>query len=176
MRLLLSSILLLCLPAAQAGELVPGLAARALDFTVGGCTPPDGWQKVDAAALDGERGGFDLPSGLTMSLGIERLVSINGQLVTQSSFNIANLASISADEARQVRDTLGSTQLVQNGSGNLASIASGISGTFVQNSLSNQTIGTQTIINANVNSASLLKDLNFNSGLRDAGLRSIPTH
>jgi len=176
MRLLLSSLLLLCVPAAHADELIPGLAARALDFELGGRTAPAGWQKVGAAALDQERGGFDLPSGLTMSLGIERLVSINGQLVTQTSFSIANLASISADEARQARDVLGSTQLVQNGSGNLASIASGIGGTFVQNSLNNQTIGTQTIISANVNSASLLKDLNFNSALRDAGLRGIPTH
>lgn len=175
MRAMLSSIMLLLAQAAQAGEPLPALAARALDFTLGGCTAPDGWARVDAAALDQERGGYDLPSGLTMSIGIERMVSINGQLVTQSSFSIANLASISGEEARLANAALGG-QLVQNGSGNLASINSGIAGTFVQNSLNNQTIGAQTIINANVNSAALLKTLNFNSGLRDAGLRSIPTH
>jgi hypothetical protein len=46
----------------------------------------------------------------------------------------------------------------------------------VQNTLNGQTIGTQTVISANVNSASLMKDLNFNAGLRDAGIRAIPGH
>lgn len=176
MRFMLSSLLLLMVPAAHAGESMPALGARALDFTLGGSTAPEGWARVDAAALERERGGFDLPSGLTMSIGIERMVSINGQLVTQSSFTIANLASISGDEARMANAALNGAQLVQNGSGNLASIASGISGTFVQNSLNNQTIGAQTIITADVNSAGLLKTLNFNTGLRDAGIRSISTH
>ena len=36
--------------------------------------------------------------------------------------------------------------------------------------------GAMTIINANVNSASMLKDLNFLSGLRDAGVRAVPNH
>jgi hypothetical protein len=161
----------------QAGEALPALAARALDFPLACCTAPPGWQKLDAAVLNQERGGYDLPSGLTMSLGIERLVSVNGQLLTQTSFNIANLSSISGDEARLARDAIGSARLLQNGSGNIASLGAGVSaGTFVQNTLNDQTIGTQTIISANVNSASLLKDLNFNSGLRDATIRGIPVH
>lgn len=154
---------------------IPSLGERALAFEVACCTAPKGWRRIDPTVLDRQRGGFDLPSGLTMSLGIERLVSINGQTVAQSSFNIANVASISADDARQARDALGSTRLVQNGAGNFASVPS-VPGTYVQNTLNGQTIGTQTVISANVNSASLMKDLNFNAGLRDAGIRAIPGH
>jgi hypothetical protein len=151
------------------------LAARALNFTVACCTAPPGWARIDAGRLDSQRGGFDLPSGLTMSLGIDRMVSINGQMVSQSSFNIANVTSMTADEARQARDALGATRLVQNGAGNFASLPSS-PGTFVQNTLNDQNIATSTIISASVNSASLLKDLNFNASVRDAGLRAIPTH
>lgn len=174
--------LLLCLAAAGAARAQPilpsgpsALASRALAFEVGCCTPPPGWHRVGPGSLEKQRGGFDLPSGLTMSLGVERLVSINGQLVSQGSFNIANVASMTVDEARQARDAFGSARLVQNGAGNFASLPS-VPGTFVQNSLDGQTIGTQTIISANVNSASLLKDLNFNASVRDAGLRAIPNH
>lgn len=170
--LVISTLLAAC-GAAVAQE--PDLATRALAFKVACCTPPPGWTRIDARLLDTQRGGFDLPSGLTMSLGIDRLVSINGQLVSQSSFNIANVTSISADEARQARDALGSTRLVQNGVGNFASLPA-VPGTFVQNTLNGQNIATSTIISANVNSASLLKDLNFNASVRDASLRAIPTH
>lgn len=151
------------------------LGVRALDFEVACCTPPAGWSKVGAASLDGQRGGFDLPSGLTLSLGFERLVSINGQMISQNSFNIANVSSMTAEEARQASAAFGTAKLVQNGAGNFATLPGG-AGTFVQNSLDGQTIGTQTIISANVNSASLLKDLNFNASVRDAGLRGIPVH
>jgi hypothetical protein len=151
------------------------LSERALAFDLACCTPPPGWTKVGASNLDEQRGGFDLPSGLTLSLGIERLVSINGQTISQNSFNIANVSSMTADEARQASAAFGTAHLVQNGSGNFAALPGG-AGTFVQNSLDGQTIGTQTIISANVNSATMLKDLNFNASVRDAGLRGIPVH
>ena len=49
-------------------------------------------------------------------------------------------------------------------------------GTVVQNSLDGQAISTHTIISSSVNSMSLLKDMNFQAGLRDAGIRAIGTH
>ena len=39
--------------------------------------PGDGWQAVDDATLEQARGGFDMPGGLNLSLGIERLVSVD---------------------------------------------------------------------------------------------------
>ncbi|MDB5962878.1 MAG: hypothetical protein JWP59_4172 [Massilia sp.] len=167
--------LLVMLSGAGHGASAQTLAERAIGFDVACCSAPSGWRKIAPQALDQQRGGFDLPSGLTMSLGIERLVSINGQLVAQSSFNVANIASISADEARQARDAIGGARLVQNGAGNFAGLPS-VPGTYVQNTLNGQTIGTQTVINANVNSASLMTNLNFNGAVRDAGIRAIPVH
>lgn len=166
---------LLCSQAPARAQSSPSLAERALAFDIGCCTPPSGWQRIGATRLDQQRGGFDLPSGLTMSLGIDRMVTINGQLVAQSSMRIASLSSISADEARQARNALGGSTLVQNGAGNVASLPAG-PGIYVQNTLNDQLIGTRTVINASVNSAGLIKDLNFNAGLRDALVRVIPIH
>lgn len=152
------------------------LAERALDFEV--ASAPDGWNMVDAAALDSMRGGFTTPSGLTLSLGFDRLVSINGAVVSHTNFQIADLRAISADEARQAHEALNSVKLVQNGANNFAlgdALSAG-RGTVVQNSLDGQSISSQTIINSSVNSMSLLKDMNFQAGLRDAGIRAIGTH
>lgn len=163
--------------AAQARGAPPSLAAIALNFELACCTAPPGWHQLGGDQLDTMRGGFTTGSGLAMSLGIERLVSINGDLVSRTNFQIADVSKISADEARQAHDALNSARLVQNGANNFAAadIAAG-RGTFVQNSLSNQSIGTQTIISSSVNSMSMLKDLNFQDGLRDAAIRAIGSH
>lgn len=63
------------------------------------------------------------------------------------------------------------TGLVQNGLGNLfspATLAQGTVGTFIQNSVNNQTIQSLTIINATTNSLELLKGANLQSTLFDA--------
>ncbi|MES2756835.1 MAG: hypothetical protein V4693_05625 [Pseudomonadota bacterium] len=164
--------------AASAHEPVPmdGLATRALDLEVV-CGAPEGWHRVDADALDSMRGGFIAPGGLTVSIGIERLVSINGAVVAYSNFQIANVRNITADEARQAHDALASAKLVQNGANNFAvgdALANG--GTFIQNTLDGQSINSQTTINSSVNSASLLKEMHFQSGMRDAAIRAIGTH
>lgn len=154
------------------------LAGRALDLDVPCCTPPTGWKQVGAGALAAMRGGFTTAGGLSLSLGVERLVSINGEVVARTNFHIANVGMISGAEARQARDTIDSLTLVQNGPNNFAAGDSlGVArGTFVQNSLNGQAISTQTIISSSVNSMSLLKDLNFLGGLRDAAIQGIGTH
>lgn len=155
---------------------LPPLAELALDLEVVCCTAPPGWNRVDPAALDTMRGGFTTSSGLALSLGIERLVSINGEVVSHTNFQIANVSNISADEARQAHEAINSVKLVQNGVNNLAVIDPGTRGTFIQNSLNGQTISSETIISSSVNSMSLLKDLNFQAGVRDAAIRAIGTH
>ena len=152
------------------------LAERALAFEVIGA--PAGWQLVAPAALDTMRGGFTSPGGLSLSLGIDRMVSINGEVVARTNFQIADLRNISSDEARQAHAALNTGQLVQNGTGNFAlgDTFAAARGTVVQNSLDGQAISTHTIINSSVNSMSLLKDMNFQAGLRDAGIRAIGTH
>jgi hypothetical protein len=154
---------------------LPPLAALALDMEVACCTAPHGWSKVDAASLDTMRGGFTTTTGLSLSLGIERLVSINGELVSQTNFRIADVGRITGEEARQAHEAINSVKLIQNGANNFGDPMVLGRGTFVQNSLNGQTIQSQTIISSSVNSMSLLKDLNFQGGLRDAAIRAVGT-
>ena len=153
------------------------LTGMALAFEVGCCSNSYGWDQVASATLGAMRGGFTTPSGLELSLGIERMVSINGELVSHTNFQIADLGHISGAEALRARDAVNAMNLVQNGDNNLVtgSLASR-PGTFVQNSLNDQLIRSQTIISSSVNSLSLLKDINFQGGLRDAVINAIGTH
>jgi hypothetical protein len=127
---------------------------------------------VDDAQLENMRGGFELPSGLAVSFGVVRRVSVNGELVSRSSFFLPNLAAISADEAKMANDALGQITLVQNGVGNTAALQNPgknlLAATVVQNSLDNQSIKTLTEINAGANSLGMLRSINTQAALRDA--------
>jgi hypothetical protein len=147
-------------------------AARADD--VAGAPAPPAWQAVDAAALDAARGGFELPSGLAVGLGIERTVAVNGDVVTRTRFAIADVRALNAGQAALVRDAMSSMQLVQNG--RVASEAPAPASTLptaaaaliVQNSLDNQRLQSQTMIDASVNTLNGYKALNFSSSVLDA--------
>lgn len=133
--------------------------------------PDDGWQAVDDATLEQTRGGFDMPGGLNLSLGIERLVSINGEVVASTSFTIADVARLSAAEASQARAALTAMNVVQNGTGNLfaaGALEQAMAGTVIQNSLNDQVLRSQTIVNTSVNSLELLKIANFHDTLQNA--------
>jgi hypothetical protein len=178
------------------------------------------WQAVDAAALDAARGGFTLPSGLAVGFGIERLIAVNGELVTQARFAIPDVRMLNAAQAAMVREAM-STLLVQNGrvtsqdtgaaqlaapvaslpgpltgqltgqlpgplTGQLpASLPGSLSGPsfvamptalpvpaaaamLIQNSLDNQRIQSQLVIDASVNTLSGFKALNFSSSVLGA--------
>ncbi len=149
--------LLLCVPSAYAAS-----AAH-------------GWTAVDSATLDSLRGGFTTPSGLEVSLGIERLVTINGTVVTRTSFHVPDVARLSAEQASQTSATLSAIKLIQNGGDNMVHAAlsqQGLGGTVIQNTLDDQRIQSQTIINASANSIGLLKTLNFQASLGEAIARS----
>jgi hypothetical protein len=137
----------------------------------------DGWQAVDGERLSGMRGGFTLPGGLVVSLGLERLVSINGEVVARTSFALPTTGA-AGDVAAAARDALGGG-LIQNGPGNisLATMApEALGATIIQNTLNDQTIRSQTIINASVNSATLMQSLNFNDSLGQAIRNAIGSH
>lgn len=133
--------------------------------------PTDDWPPVNDAQLDRMRGGFDTAGGLTVALGIERLVSINGDIIARTSVAIADLNHLSVEQARQTRDALSSVKLIQNGSDNIYQAGDAsrvIGGVVIQNTLNDQLIRSQTVISSTVNSASLLKTLNFQGSLSDA--------
>lgn len=139
----------------------------------------DGWVPVDANALDQARGGFTLETGLRLSLGIEREVSINGNVVSRTSLQLADISRLSSEQAQQTSEALSAVKLVQNGRDNIYVAAMSpqtLGGTVVQNSLNDQLIRTHTVIHSSVNSMALLKTLNFHGSLGDAIARAAGPH
>lgn len=131
---------------------------------------PGDWVPVPDSQLEQVRGGFDTGNGLAVSLGVERIVAINGQVVASSSFEIADVGRMSAAEAEATRAALQQVHLVQNGSGNIAPesgtpIAAAL---LIQNTANEQLIRSQTTINTSVNSLIALKLMNIEATLRQA--------
>lgn len=132
---------------------------------------PNEWKAVSNEQLDTLRGGFESPTGMTVSFGLVRTVSINGDVVNRTSFNLPDVSKITTEQARAVSTAIAETRLVQNGGGNVVSdsVRSQLSGgTLIQNSLNDQTIQTLTVINAGVNSLGLFKSLNLQGAFKDA--------
>lgn len=158
MRLTVKFCLLLA-SAAIAGQGLAGAPEQAFDPA----------QAVGPAALDDLRGGFETPGGLIVSLGIERIVTINGNVAERSQLNLGDLGALTSGMSRASAETAGQVNLIQNGVG-AASLQLGnvLGGTFIQNSLNNQLINNQTIINASVDARGLLQTMNFQSTLANA--------
>jgi len=101
------------------------------------------------------RGGFIAEGGLKISLGIERSVFINNELVATTFLNVPDLATLSARGATPTQLQGSPATLIQNGPGNslgqsvLQSFGPGML-TIIQNSLDNQLIQGRTIINTTI--------------------------
>lgn len=142
--------------------------------------PPDllgaDWKPIDPQRLDGMRGGFNLPSGLNLSFGIERAVYVNGALVANASLNIADIGSMTQDEADALQ-AIAKPLVVQIGPGNTfdpSSMAgSGVGGLVIQNSLDGQDIRAITTVTAGVDTLGMFQDLNTTTTLQNA-LLSVP--
>jgi hypothetical protein len=136
--------------------------------------------------LDGLRGGFELDTRagrLRIDIGITRAVTVNDRLVAVShhgapSAIAANNQFLSQLGARAA--SAGSTPVmvrdnalvVQNGPGNIAPPASAFGNSampiIVQNTLDNQVLKTFTVVNASVNSLSLMRSLRVDDMMRRA--------
>jgi hypothetical protein len=126
---------------------------------------------VACSALDGYRGGFVTDTGMTVTLGLERLVSVNGNLVDQSMVNLGDLGKLTSGQAQLTPDQLGQIRLIQNGGGSTfaGNMGAGALGaTVIQNTLNNQIIQNQTVINASVEARGMLQSMNFQSTLSNA--------
>jgi hypothetical protein len=143
--------------------------AQAAEPAVAGFGKP-----VARTLLDEARGGFEIAGGLSLSLGIERVVSVNGEIMARTNIAIPDLAAMTADQARLTQDALGAARMIQIGGNNYAASDLNLpnGATLLQNTLSGQDIRTATTITSTVNSMSLLKDINFQSTIRDAVVRS----
>ncbi len=103
---------------------------------------------VGRTELDGARGGFTTASGVAVSLGIERIVTVDGQVVARSDMRLGDLGRlVSGQAAAPAADNLT---------------------TVVQNSLNDRAIGTATIIHASVAAQGLLQTMHFQSTLANA--------
>lgn len=133
------------------------------------------WMTVSDQTLDHMRGGFDPGNGLLVSFGITRAVYINGNLVTQTTLDFGHLTDLTQAQAAQLNKQLASLNLVQNGPGNTVQPQQGGAnfGTIIQNTLDNQHIVNQTVINASSNSAGMIKNINTLSTLRDSLLGAV---
>lgn len=151
------------------------------------------WLAVADQTLDGLRGGFNMGDGLMVSFGISRAVFINGALITETSFNVGRVADLTTAQATQLSQKLATLSLVQNGPGNsfasgtssttsssptgtnptVTAIAGFTAGTLIQNSLNNQHVRYQTIINASSNGLGMVRSVNLHNTLADAVQQSI---
>lgn len=174
----LALVLLLALTAATAGA-QPGNKNPA--------APRATWTTVGDTTLESMRGGFDLGGGLMVSFGISRAITVNGVLLAATTFNIPDVARITAVQAAALERQMNSTNLVQVGPNNSVVATTGVAGaaaagvaasaglpaaaTVVQNTLDNQTIQTRTLIDTTTNAMSLAKSINAAGALRDALIR-----
>jgi hypothetical protein len=132
------------------------------------------WLAVSNRTLDSQRGGFDVGGGLLVSFGITRAVYVNGDLVTQTSLNFGRVADLTPAQASQLAKQVAALNLVQVGPGNSVApdVLANRTGTIIQNTLNNQRIVNQTVINARSNAAGMIKNLNVQNTLSDALNRS----
>jgi len=125
---------------------------------------------VAPATLDDYRGGFTDPNGLAVSLGIDRIVTVNGNVAATTSMNFGDLGSLASGKTTLSTDAANQLNLIQNGHGTFnVQLGSGaMGGTVIQNSLNNQIINNATIINASVDTRGMLQAMNFQSTLSNA--------
>ncbi|MGJ7508915.1 hypothetical protein [Variovorax sp. GT1P44] len=133
------------------------------------------WMAVSNQTLDRQRGGFDPGNGLLVSFGITRAVYINGSLVTQTTLDFGQVNNLTPVQAAQLNKQLSTLNLVQNGPGNTVQPQQGGAnyGTVIQNTLDNQHIVNQTVINATSNAAGMLRNFNIQSTVSDGVARAI---
>lgn len=125
------------------------------------------WEPLSAAQLDALRGGFVMPSGLELSLGIQRVAYVNGQLVASSSVNIPNITNLSPQDTEALAQ-LAQTTVVQIGQNNSFEQPAGLNGLVIQNTLDGQHIVTMTTVDVGVNTLGMFQSLNLGNALQDA--------
>lgn len=131
----------------------------------------DEWVPVDPARLAEMRGGLLMPSGLSLSFGIERLVYVNGQLVASATLQIPDLGRMTADQASALA-AINEGRVVQIGEGNRIESGAGGNALVIQNTLDGQDISALTTLNVGVGTLGMLQELNSYDALHSALITS----
>lgn len=136
----------------------------------------ENWQPVGAARLEMTRGGFEIGGGLLASFGFSRQIYLNGNLVSNVSVAIPDIAKMSAQQAEALQAATSSANFVQIGSGNSVdptafkqAAAAGV----IQNTLNGQNIQAVTTLNLGVSNLDLLHSFNLANGLQAATINSL---
>lgn len=129
------------------------------------------WRPVDPARLAQMRGGFQMPSGMMLSFGIERVVFLNGELTARIAVQIPDVARITPEQAQALAD-FNRGMVVQIGEGNRFDPAQVAGGLVIQNTLDDQDIRTLTRIEVGVDTLGAYQGLNANGALTDALIRA----
>lgn len=129
------------------------------------------WRPVDPARLAQMRGGFQMPSGMMLSFGIERVVFLNGELTARIAVQIPDVARITPEQAQALAD-FNRGMVVQIGEGNRFDPAQVAGGLVIQNTLDDQDIRTLTRIEVGTDTLGAYQNLNANGALTDALIRT----
>lgn len=117
---------------------------------------------VPAATLAGYRGGFETPAGMTVTLGLERIVTLDGGVAMHSRLEFGDLARLTGG--------LGSGPGSGPNSGAVTLLAQALlpGATIIQNALSGALIQHTTIIDASVDAHGMLQAMHFQATLANA--------
>ena len=124
------------------------------------------WKPIDPARLARMRGGLQLPSGLSVSFGFERVVYLNGELIAGTRLHIPDVGRMTPEQARALAE-ISRGQVVQIGPNNRveSSIAGGL---VIQNTLDGQDIRSLTTLDIGVGTLDLFQQLNASDALSRA--------
>ena len=129
------------------------------------------WLAESDRTLDKLRGGFDLGGGLVVSFGVSRAVFINGQLISSTSFDLGDITRLTGPQASALgQQIVRQAQVVQNGPGNTVESAAATVplATYIQNTLNDQTLRNQTVIQATSNGLGVLRNMNLQATINEA--------
>lgn len=129
------------------------------------------WTPIDPARLLEMRGGLQMPSGLSLSFGIERAVYVNGELVASASLRIADISQISTDQAKALV-AMNEGMVVRVGEGNTFDAAGMHNGLVIQNTLDGQDIQAITTLDVGVDTLGMLQEMNTFDALQNALLNA----
>ena len=149
------------LPEADTPTAAPDIAANGSKANALGTTARWG-NALSATALGTLRGGVDL-GGLTVSIGLTRTVTQTGQVISSTVVSVPDITLMTSDQARLLGSQLGTITTLTR-AGLLPGLSAPI--TVIQNALDNQNLSVSTVIDATVNSLSLLKSLGIHTAVQ----------
>ncbi|MBW8897723.1 MAG: hypothetical protein JF619_06335 [Massilia sp.] len=124
---------------------------------------------VSPAVLDACRGGFTTPTGLTVTLGIERIVTVDGHVAARSELQLGDLGRLAAGASPPPALSAVQATLGPDGGGLTVRLGAAAGGaTVIQNSLDGQAIANTTIIHATVGTQGMLQAMHFQATLANA--------